>query len=111
LCQVPRLCVRDHLVHPGNDRPCFFQRSTKRKLIEVANEFITSMRYEIRDGCLVSIDTGAFGKQQAFVRNVSLRNAAVAIALDHRQRAARKIAETARQVAVRAIDEILLTES
>ena len=62
------------------------------------------MRHEIRYGCLVSVDTGALRKQQAFVRNVSLGNAAIAIALDHRQRAARKITETARQVAVRAIN-------
>ena len=60
---------------------------------------------------VVVVHAGAFRRQHSFIRNNPGRNATIAIALDHCQGPAGKISEPAGEIAVGAIDQVLVAEA
>src|SRR6266516_2830139 len=74
-------------------------------------KLITRMFGKSRDSSFVCVHADAFRKQQFIFGNLSRGHAAVAVTSNHCERAAGQITETARQIAIRAIDESLVAES
>src|SRR5207237_165432 len=99
------------LINTRNDRPGIFERATECEVLEVANKLIASVLDKAGDCRFVSVNARALGRQQSFFRDVAGGNMTGAVALDHRQGAAGKIAQTAGKVAISALDQILVAES
>src|SRR5580765_6261664 len=68
------------------------------------------MGNEICNGCFI-FDAGAFRRQPIFIGNLIRRNLSIAVALNHRERATGEIAEAAREIAVRAIDQVFISKA
>src|SRR6266404_3618274 len=111
LGQVPGFCIRDHLVRPRHDRPDFFESTAESEVVEVVDKLVARMTNKSGNRGLVCIDAGALGRQQTFLRDVSRRYPAFAIPLNHCQGAAGKIAESAGEITVRAIDQVFVSET
>src|ERR1043165_7138386 len=68
------------------------------------------MGNKIRDRRLV-LNARTLCRQTRLIRDRSVRNSPFAVTLNHRQRAAGKISQTARQIAIRAIDQRFISKA
>ncbi len=71
----------------------------------VQQKLITRRLDETRNRRFIRVNSGALRQQQLLFRNAPRRNPRITIPRDHRQRAARQVSQTARQITVRAIDQ------
>ena len=69
------------------------------------------MLYHRNEVLAVGVDAGTSGVNIVLLGDLARRYYAVAILCDHRKRAARQIAETAREVRIRPVDQILVSQN
>src|SRR5712691_9443974 len=74
-------------------------------------KLIARMFGKSRDSSFVGVNTDALRKEQFIFRDLSGRNAPLAITSNHRQCATRQVSQTTGEVAVRAIDQSFIAES
>src|SRR5712692_8174817 len=106
LCKLPRLIVRDELVHAGDPRPCGFERPRKVQRVEFLVELSLRVIYPESD------------VRGLFIPLISRKwRDAAEIVPDHRKRAACQIPQAICKIRVHPIDQsfvshfAVLTES